>query len=128
MILPSHGDATGTSTPDIYHVGEAVLTAARFAFGATTTTYPSLIPIGEQAVALTHPLPTITGCSGACHEAHAAILEKNLTAEGYVSIPRPMGPNCVRDSPPDDPMRNCSQRRFSRRVFYSWWRYQWKHC
>jgi hypothetical protein len=110
MILAGHGDATGTTTPDIYHVDEAVLTAGQFAFGATTTTYPRLIPVGGQAVALTNPLPTITGCSRACHEAHSAIFEKNPTAEGYVSIPRPMGPNCVRDSPPDDPMRNCSQR------------------
>jgi len=86
------------------------LQQGQFTFGAPTTTYPRLIPIGGKAVPWTNPLPTITGCSGVCHEAHSAILEKNLTAEGYVSIPRPMGPNCVRDSPPDGPMRNCSQR------------------
>ncbi|MBH0199220.1 MAG: hypothetical protein HP497_07330 [Nitrospira sp.] len=82
----------------------------QFTFGTTTTTYPRFIPIGGKAVALTNPLPTITGCSGACHEAHYAIVDKGHTAEGYVSIPRPMGPNCVRDSPPDDPIRNCYQR------------------
>ena len=81
-----------------------------FAFSATTTTYPRLIPTGEQAVALTIPLPSITGYSGACHEAHSAILEKNLTADGYVSIPQPRGSNCVRDSLPDHPIRNCYQR------------------
>lgn len=82
----------------------------QFPFGPATTTYPRFVPIGGKAVALTNPLPTITGCSGACHEAHYAILDKGHTAEGYVRIPRPMGPNCVRDSPPDDPIRNCYQR------------------
>jgi hypothetical protein len=82
----------------------------RFTFGTTTTTYPRFIPLGGTAVPLSNPLPTITGCSGACHEAHYAILKKNHTSEGYVRIPRPMGPNCVGDSPPDDPTRNCYQR------------------
>jgi hypothetical protein len=82
----------------------------QFAFGPATTTYPRFVPIGGKAMALTNPLPTITGCSGACHEAHYAILDKGHTAEGYVSIPRPMGPACVRDSPPDDLTRNCYQR------------------
>lgn len=81
-----------------------------FTFATTTTTYPRPILIGGKAVALTNPLPTITGCSGACHEAHSAILEKNLMAEGYISIRRPMSPNCLRDSLPDDPIRSCHQR------------------
>ncbi|MBM4128181.1 MAG: hypothetical protein FJ247_12675 [Nitrospira sp.] len=81
----------------------------RFLFDPTTT-YPRFVPIGGTAVPLTNPLPTITGCSGACHEAHYEILEKHHTPEGYVRIPRPMGPNCVRDSPPDDPTGNCYQR------------------
>lgn len=81
----------------------------RFLFDSTTT-YPRFVPIGGNAVPLSNPLPTITGCSGACHEAHYEILEKNHTPEGYVRIPRPMGPNCVRDSPPDDPTGNCYQR------------------
>ena len=82
----------------------------RFLFDSPTMTYPRSVPIGGKAVALTNPLPTITGCSGACHEAHYAILDKGHTAEGYVSIPRPMGPTCARDSPPDDPTGNCYQR------------------
>lgn len=82
----------------------------RFLFDSPTMTYPRFVPIGGKAVVLTNPLPTITGCSGACHEAHYAILDKGHTAEGYVSIPRPMGPACVLDSPPDDPTRNCYQR------------------
>jgi hypothetical protein len=75
--------------------------------GGTTATYPRFIPIGGKAVALNNPLPTIPGCSGACHEAHYEILEKGHTAEGYVRIPRPMGPNCARNSPSDDPARTC---------------------
>ena len=82
----------------------------RFLFDSPMTTYPRYVPIGGKTVPLSNPLPTIKGCSGACHEAHYAILEKNHTAEGYVRIPRPMGPNCVRDSPPDDPTGNCYQR------------------
>lgn len=82
----------------------------RFLFAASTETYPRFVPIGGAAVPLSNPLPTIAGCSGACHEAHYEILEKNHTPEGYVRIPRPMGPNCVRDSPPDDPTGNCYQR------------------
>lgn len=82
----------------------------RFLFAGPTETYPRFIPIGGAAVPLSNPLPTIPGCSGACHEAHYEILDKHHTPEGYVSIPRPMGPNCVRDSPPDDPTGNCYQR------------------
>lgn len=79
-------------------------------FGATTTTYPRFIPIGGKAVALHNPLPTATSCSGSCHELHLEIFKKNHTAEGYVRIPRPMGPNCAQNSPPDDPTRNCYHR------------------
>ncbi len=82
----------------------------RYLFDSPVATYPRFVPIGGTAVSLSNPLPTIAGCSGACHEAHYEILEKNHTAEGYVRIPRPMGPNCVRDSPPDDPTGNCYQR------------------
>lgn len=82
----------------------------RFLFDSPMMTYPRFVPIGGKAVPLINPLPTIAGCSGACHEAHYEILDKNHTAEGYVRIPRPMGPNCVRDSPPDDPTGNCYQR------------------
>lgn len=78
-------------------------------FGATTSTYPRFIPVGGKSVALNNPLPTTPGCSGSCHESHFEILEKNHTVEGYVRIPRPMGPNCAADSPPDDPIRNCYQ-------------------
>ena len=79
-------------------------------FGATTTTYPRFIPIGGKSVALNNPLPTATGCSGSCHELHVEVFKKNHTVEGYVRIPRPMGPNCAADSPTDDPTRNCYQR------------------
>lgn len=79
-------------------------------FGATTTTYPRFIPVGGKSVALNNPLPTATGCSGSCHELHDTILKKNHTVEGYVRIPRPMGPDCAQHSPPDDPTRNCYQR------------------
>jgi hypothetical protein len=78
-------------------------------FGATTISYPRFIPVGGKSVALNNPLPTTTGCSGSCHESHFEILEKNHTVEGYVRAPRPMGPNCAHDSPPDDPVRNCYQ-------------------
>ncbi|MBH0192319.1 MAG: hypothetical protein HP492_11350 [Nitrospira sp.] len=81
----------------------------QFTFGATTTTYPRFIPIGGKTVALKNPLPTIPGCSGACHESHYEILDKGHTVEGYVRIPRPMGPNCARNSPDNDPTRNCYQ-------------------
>lgn len=79
-------------------------------FGATTITYPRFIPIGGKAMVLHNPLPTMPGCSGSCHELHVAILKKNHTAEGYVRIPRPMGPDCAQHSPDDDPARNCYQR------------------
>ena len=76
-------------------------------FGATTITYPRFIPIGGKSVVLSNPLPTTTGCSGSCHELHVAMLKKDHTVEGYVRSPRPMGPNCAANSPPDDPTRNC---------------------
>jgi len=77
--------------------------------GGMTITHPRFIPIGGKTVALNNPLPTIPGCSGACHESHYEILDKDHTAEGYVRIPRPMGPNCARNSPDNDPTRNCYQ-------------------
>lgn len=75
--------------------------------GGMTIIHPRFIPIGGKTVALNNPLPTIPGCSGACHEAHYEILDKGHTTEGYVRIPRPMGPNCARNSPDNDPTRNC---------------------
>ena len=75
--------------------------------GGMTIAHPRFIPIGGKTVALTNPLPTIPGCSGGCHESHYEILDKGHTAEGYVRIPRPMGPNCARNSPDNDPARNC---------------------
>ncbi|OQW66553.1 MAG: hypothetical protein BVN28_00275 [Nitrospira sp. ST-bin4] len=75
--------------------------------GGIPITNPRFIPIGGKTVALKNPLPTIPGCSGACHEAHYEILDKGHTTEGYVRIPRPMGPNCARNSPENDPTRNC---------------------
>lgn len=84
--------------------------AEQAASAGTTATYPRFIPIGGHSVALNNPLPTIPGCSGACHEAHYEILDKGHTAEGYVRIPRPMGPNCARNSPQDDPTRSCYQQ------------------
>jgi hypothetical protein len=73
----------------------------------TPTTRPRFIPIGGKAVALSNPLPTTPGCSGDCHELHVPILGKGHTSEGYVRIPRPMGPNCASNSPPEDPARTC---------------------
>jgi len=78
--------------------------------GGMTIAHPRFIPIGGKTVALNNPLPTIPGCSGACHESHYEILDKGHTTEGYVRIPRPMGPNCARNSPDNDPTRNCYQR------------------
>jgi hypothetical protein len=104
VIRPEHPRPTFTTRV------EQSIQQGPLAFGPATATYPRFVPIGGKAVALTNPLPTITGCSGACHEAHYAILDKGHTAEGYVSIPRPMGPNCARNSPPEDPTRDCYQR------------------
>ena len=101
LLRPEHPRPTFTTRV------EKSAQQGQFAFGTITTTYPRFVPVGGKAVALTNPLPTITGCSGACHEAHYAILDRGHTTEGYVSIPRPMGPACVRDSPPDDPTRDC---------------------
>ncbi|MCP9469660.1 MAG: hypothetical protein NNA31_06635 [Nitrospira sp.] len=75
--------------------------------GSTVTPRPRFIPLGGKAVALSNPVPTSQGCSGACHELHDEILKKGHTAEGYVRIPRPMGPNCARTSPDHDPTRDC---------------------
>lgn len=79
-------------------------------FGSTTITYPRFIPIGGTSMGLDNPLPTTTGCSGSCHELHIEMLKKNHTTEGYVRVPRPMGPNCAANSPSDDPTRNCYRR------------------
>lgn len=79
-------------------------------FGSTTITYPRFIPIGGKSMALDNPLPTSTGCSGSCHELHIEMLKKNHTVEGYVRVPRPMGPSCAANSPPDDPAMNCYHR------------------
>lgn len=75
--------------------------------GGMTINSPRFTPVGGTSVALSNPLPTIPGCSGACHESHYEILEKGHTAEGYVRIPRPMGPNCARTSPSDHPAKDC---------------------
>ena len=82
----------------------------QLAFGSMTATYPRFIPVGGKAMALHNPLPTAPGCSGSCHELHLEILKKNHTAEGYVRIPRPMGPNCAHNSPEEDPTSNCYRR------------------
>jgi len=74
--------------------------------GVTITT-PRFTPVGGKSVAMSNPPPTIPGCSGVCHEAHYPILEKGHTVEGYVRIPRPMGPNCARTSPADHPTKDC---------------------
>jgi len=73
----------------------------------TTITAPRFTPVGGTSMVLSNPLPTIPGCSGACHEAHYEILEKGYTPEGYVRIPRPMGPNCASTSPADHPTKDC---------------------
>ncbi len=78
--------------------------------GEATRSSPRFIPIGGKSMNLDNPLPTVTGCSGSCHELHVAMLKKNYSVEGYVRIPRPMGPNCAAHSPPDDPTRNCYQK------------------
>jgi len=75
--------------------------------GGMTITAPRFLPVGGKSMALSNPLPTIPGCSAACHEAHYEILEKGHTTEGYVRIPRPMGPNCARTSPADHPTKDC---------------------
>ncbi|HMS84468.1 MAG TPA: hypothetical protein PKD12_12515 [Nitrospira sp.] len=79
-------------------------------FGSTTIIYPRFIPIGGKSMVLNNPLPTTTGCSGSCHELHIEMLKKNYTMEGYVRAPRPMGPSCAANSPPDDPAMNCYHR------------------
>ena len=79
-------------------------------FGSTTVTYPRFVPIGGPSMLLQNPLPTASGCSGSCHELHVDMLRKGHTAEGYVRVPRPMGPLCTANSPSDDPTRNCYQR------------------
>lgn len=104
VLRPEHPRPTFTTRVEqSSHIGQLT-------FGTTTVTYPRFIPIGGKSMVLSNPLPTTTGCSGSCHELHIEILKKNHTAEGYVRVPRPMGPNCAADSPPDDPTRNCYQR------------------
>lgn len=79
-------------------------------FGSTTLTYPRFVPVGGNSMPMHNPLPTTTGCSGSCHELHIDMLKQNHTVEGYVRVPRPMGPHCAAQSPSDDPARNCYQR------------------
>ncbi|OQW30911.1 MAG: hypothetical protein A4E19_09200 [Nitrospira sp. SG-bin1] len=101
LLRPEHARPTFTTRVEqSSHYGHLT-------FGATTITYPRFIPIGGKSMVLNNPLPTTTGCSGSCHELHVAILKKNHTTAGYVRVPRPMGPNCAENSPPDDPTRNC---------------------
>ena len=104
VLRPEHRRPTFTTRV------EQSMHQGQLTFGAITTTYPRFIPIGGKAVALLNPLPTATGCSGSCHELHVEIFKKNHTVEGYVRIPRPMGPNCAQNSPPDDPTKNCYHR------------------
>jgi hypothetical protein len=104
VLRPEHVRPTFTTRV------EHSLHHGQLTFGATTTTYPRFVPVGGKSVALNNPLPTATGCSGSCHELHLEIFKKNHTVEGYVLIPRPMGPSCAHNSPPDDPARNCYQR------------------
>lgn len=104
VLRPEHARPTFTTRVEqSSHHGQLT-------FGATTITYPRFIPIGGKSMALNNPLPTTPGCSGSCHESHLEILKKSHTVEGYVKAPRPMGPNCAANSPPDDPTRNCYQR------------------
>lgn len=104
MLRPEHVRPTFTTRVEqSSHHGQLT-------FGETTITYPRFIPVGGKAMLLNNPLPITPGCSGSCHESHLEILEKNHTVEGYVRIPRPMGPKCARDSPDDDPARHCYQR------------------
>lgn len=104
VLRPEHARQTFTTRVEqSSHHGQLT-------FGTTTTTYPRFVPIGGKAMPLNNPLPTTPGCSGSCHESHFEILEKNHTVEGYVRIPRPMGPKCAANSPPDDPTRSCYQR------------------
>jgi hypothetical protein len=103
VLRPEHGRPTFTTRVEqSSHHGQLT-------FGATTITYPRFIPIGGKSVALDNPLPTTPGCSGSCHELHVAMLKKDHTVEGYVKAPRPMGPKCAHNSPPEDPIRNCYQ-------------------
>lgn len=86
---------------------EQSVQATQSATAEKTTSAPRFTPIGGKSMALHNPPPTIPGCSGMCHEAHYPILEKGHTVEGYVRIPRPMGPNCARTSPADHPTKDC---------------------
>ena len=104
VLRPEH--ARPTFTTRIEHSSDH----GQLTFGAAAITYPRFIPIGGKSVTLSNPLPSTTGCSGSCHELHVEILKKNHTIEGYVRAPRPMGPHCAADSPPDDPTRNCYRR------------------
>jgi hypothetical protein len=103
VLRPEHARPTFTTRVEqSLHHGELT-------FDETTITYPRFLPIGGKSMALNNPLSTTPGCSGSCHELHFEILKKNHTVEGYVRVPRPMGPNCAANSPPDDPTKNCYQ-------------------
>lgn len=104
VLRPTHPRPTFTTRVEqSSHQGQLT-------FGTVTITYPRYIPVGGTSTILTNPLPAGPSCSGSCHELHIEMLKKNHTSEGYVRVPRPMGPTCAADSPPDDPTRNCYQQ------------------
>ncbi len=104
VLRPTHPRPTFTTRVEqSSHQGQLT-------FGSVTITYPRYIPVGGPSTVLTNPLPASPSCSGSCHELHVEMLKKNHTVEGYVRVPRPMGPNCAANSPPDDPTRNCYQK------------------
>ena len=104
VLRPAHPRPTFTTRVEqSSHQGQLT-------FGTVTVTYPRYIPIGGSSVTLTNPLPAGPSCSGSCHELHIEMFKKSYTAEGYIRAPRPMGPNCAANSPPDDPTRNCYQQ------------------
>lgn len=104
VLRPAHPRPTFTTRVEqSSHQGQLT-------FGSITVTYPRYIPIGGKSIDLTNPLPAGPSCSGSCHELHVEMFKKNYTVEGYIRAPRPMGPNCAANSPPDDPTRNCYQQ------------------
>ena len=104
VLRPAHPRPTFTTRVEqSAHQGQLT-------FGTVTVTYPRYIPIGGTSTVLTNPLPAGPSCSGSCHELHIEMFKKHYTVEGYIKAPRPMGPNCAANSPPDDPTRNCYQQ------------------
>ena len=96
-----------TPRPTFTTLVETAVRPGQSVSGEMTSSSPRFIPIGGKSVVLSNPPPTVPGCSGVCHESHYPILEKGHTVEGYVRIPRPMGPNCARTSPADHPAKGC---------------------